>query len=167
MKLLAKFNLLLLLVFGAGGLVISQVIHSFLLDNANREVLRQAELMTASATSVREYTATDIAPLLEHTEEHKKRFLPETVPFFAAMSTFDRLRQQYPDYSYREATLNPTNPEHRATDWEADVIGFLRDHPDRKRVTGERQTAMGPSMYLATPTVVARPRFRFAPPWRA
>jgi HAMP domain-containing protein len=151
MKLLTKFNLILLLLFGAGGLIISRVISDFLISNARREVLQEAELMMASAKSVRDYTSSDLGPLLEQNPQHKKRFLAETVPAFGAISTFNKLRQKYPDYTYREATLNPTNPEHRAADWEGDVIGYLRDHPEQTQVTGERETPVGPSMYLATP----------------
>ena len=157
MKLLTKFNLILLVLFGVGGLIISQVTYSFLFDNARREVLQEAELMMASATSVRDYTSSDLRPLLEQNPLHKTRFLPETVPAFAALSTFNRLRQKYPDYSYREATLNPTNLEHRASDWEADVIRYLRDHREEKQKTGERETPMGPYLYLAVPLATAPP----------
>jgi HAMP domain-containing protein len=157
MKLLTKFNLILLVLFGVGGLIISQVTYSFLFDNARREVLQEAELMMASATSVRDYTSSDLRPLLEQNPLHKTRFLPETVPAFAALSTFNRLRQKYPDYSYREATLNPTNLEHRASDWEADVIRYLRDHREEKQKTGERETPMGPYLYLAVPLAAAPP----------
>jgi len=157
MKLLTKFNLILLVLFGIGGLIISQVTYRFLIDNARREVLREAELMMASAKAVRDYTASDLAPLLEQNPQHKTKFLAETVPAFGAISTFNKLRQKYPDYTYREATINPTNPEHRAADWEADVIGFLRDHPEQKQVTGERETPMGPVMYLAMPIAADPP----------
>src|SRR5271168_3208868 len=153
MNLLTKFNLILLVMFGIGGLIISQVINSFLMGNAQREVLQEARLMMASAMSVREYTSSDIGPLLKKNPEHQTKFLAETVPAFGALSTFNKLRQNYPDYTYREATLNPTNPEHHATDWEADVIGYLREHPKEKQVNGERETPMGPAMYLATPIV--------------
>ena len=156
MNLLTKFNLILLVLFGAGGLIISAVIYSFLIGNAQREVLKEAQLMMASASSVREYTSSDIGPLLKQNPEHKTRFLPETVPAFGALSTFNNLRKSHPDYSYREATLNPTNPEHRATDWEADVIGYLRDHPKQSQANGQRDTPVGPAMYLATP-IVAQP----------
>ena len=151
MKLLTKFNLILLVLFGLGGLIISQVTYRFLINNARREVLREAELMMASAKAVRDYTASDLAPLLEQNPQHKTKFLPETIPAFGAISTFNKLRQKYPDYTYREATLNPTNPEHRAADWEADVIRYLREHPEQKQITGERDTAVGPALYLATP----------------
>ena len=149
MKLLTKFNLILLVLFAVGGLIISQVTYTLLVDNARREVLQEAKLMMASAKAVRDYTSSNLRPLLEQNPLHKTRFLAETVPAFAALSTFSRLRQMYPDYTYREATLNPTNPEHRATDWEADVIGYLRDHPEQKEADGERETPMGPTMYLA------------------
>jgi len=38
MKLLAKFNLILLAVFGAGGFLIAQLAHSYLIGNARDEV---------------------------------------------------------------------------------------------------------------------------------
>jgi len=151
MKLLTKFNLILFVLFGIGGSVISLVAYHFLIDNARREVLQEAELMMASAMSVRDYTSADLKALLEQNPEHKKRFLPETVPAFGAINTFNRLRKQYPDYSYREATLNPTNPEDRAADWESDVIMDLRNHAGEKIVTGEREASTGTSLYLASP----------------
>lgn len=157
MKLLTKFNLILLGLFAAGGVIVAQVAYSFLISNAQREVRQEAELMMASAKSVRDYTSSDIGPLLQENPEHKKRFLAETVPAFGAMTTFQKLRGSYPEYTYREATLNPTNPEHRASDWERDIIGYLRDHPAEKQVAGTRSTPMGQSMYLATPIVAEVP----------
>jgi HAMP domain-containing protein len=157
MKLLTKFNLVLMVLFGTGVLVVSQAISSFLLSNAQREVLQEAKLMMASAKSVRDYTSSDLAPLLEQNPQHKTKFLAETVPAFGAISTFNKLKQNYPEYAYREATLNPTNPEHRASDWEADIIRYLSDHRDQKEFEGERETPTGRSMYLATPIAAAPP----------
>jgi methyl-accepting chemotaxis protein len=156
MKLMTKFNLILLALFGAGGLAISQIALSFLIDNARSEVLQKAELMMASARAVREYTTSNIEPLLSHRIRSTTSFHPETVPAFGATTTFNKLRQRYPDYGYKEAALNPTNPEHRAADWEADVIHAMRDHPDQTEVVGEREAANGRSLYLATP-IEARP----------
>jgi hypothetical protein len=153
MKLLAKFNLILILVIGAGGFLIAHLAYSFLMGNARREVIAQAQLMLDSAQSVRDYTQNDLSPLLEQNPRHKVHFLAETVPAFAATTTFSKLRANYPDYTYKEATLNPTNPEDRAGDWEADVIRELRDHPDLQQKTGERPTADGASIFLAKPIV--------------
>ena len=151
MKLLLKFNLILVAVFGIGGLLIAHIAYSSLIGNARREVLEEAQLMLANARSVREYVATDISPLLQENPRHRVRFLPETIPFYGATTTFNLLRKQYPDYSYKEAALNPTNPEDRATDWEADIIHQLRDHPDVKEMSGERETPVGPALYIAQP----------------
>jgi HAMP domain-containing protein len=154
MKLLTKFNLILLVIFGAGGLLICQLAYSFLIRNASREVLAQAELMVAGTGAVRDYTAEDLSPLLQQNPRHKVRFLAETIPAFGATTTFNKLRKNYPDYSYKEATLNPTNLEDRASDWEADVIRGLRDHPEQRQVVGERQTPSGQALYLARPIKV-------------
>lgn len=150
MKLLTKFNLILVLLFGVCGLVIAEVAYNFLINNARREVLEEAQLMMASAKSVRDYTADEIAPLLQQGSK-QDIFSPETVPAFSALATFKHLHDRYPEYEYHEATLNPTNPAHRALDWEADVINYLRDHRDKQEYTGERMAASGPTLYLASP----------------
>jgi hypothetical protein len=46
------------------------------------------------------------------------------------------LRRQYPDYAYKEATLNPANLRHRAVEWEADIIGNFKDNPGSKELIG-------------------------------
>jgi protein-histidine pros-kinase len=157
MKLLTKFNLILFGIFGVSGLLISVVAYNFLMSNARREVMTQAELMMASATSVRDYTSSDLLPLLLQVPGHRVRFLAETVPAYGATTTFRNLRARYPDYTYKEATLNPTNLEDRASDWESDVIRDLRDHPSEKQANGERTTATGQSLYLARPIVATHP----------
>lgn len=152
MKLLAKFNLILLVIFGAGGFLISQLAYSFLISNARSEVLQQAQLMMASAGSVRDYTATDLSPLLEQVPSHRVHFLPETIPFYGATTTFNSLRKNNPDYryyTYREAALNPTNLEDRASDWETDIISDLRNRPSQRQIINVRSTPFGPSLYIA------------------
>ena len=151
MKLLAKFNIILLVIFGAGGLLIAHFAYNFLVGNARREVLEEAQLMMASAKAVRDYTQDDLSPLLEQNPQHSIRFLAETVPAFGAVSTFDRLRDQYPAYTYREAALDPTNLKDLANDWESGLIEDLRSHPEQKQVVGERDTAMGRQLFVAHP----------------
>ena len=151
MKLMTKFNLILLVLFVAGGFAISQLALSFLINNARSQVLQKAELMMASAKAVRDYTSSNIEPLFSHRLRSTTSFHAETVPAFGATATFNKLRQQYPDYGYKEAALNPTNLEHRASDWEADIIQKMRDQPDQTQIVGERESATGRSLYLAKP----------------
>ena len=133
MKLLMKFNLVLLLFFGASGIIVAHLAYRFLMRNASDQVLQQAELMMASARSTRDYTSEQIKPLLLKNPEHELSFLPQTVPAFAATTIFNSMRKSYPDYSYREATLNPTNLIDRAEDWEADIVRYFADHPGERR----------------------------------
>lgn len=151
MKLLTKFNLILIALFGAGSVLIAFTARRFLTQNARNQVVQQAELMIESARSTRAYTANELAPLLEKSPEHQTRFLPETIPFYAATVTFDYLRKQYPEYAYKEAALNPSNLRDRAVDWEADLINYFRNHPSEKEVVGERDTPTGRMLYIARP----------------
>ena len=151
MKLLAKFNLILVVIFGTGSLLISQLAYSFLIGNARREVLEKAQLMMASAKSVRDYIADDVSPLLQQNPRHRVHFLPESIPFYGATTAFNKLRKDYPDYTYKEAALNPTNLEDRAADWESDIIHELRNQPGEAQAIGDRISAAGPSLYLARP----------------
>src|SRR5215475_11052440 len=121
MKLLVKFSLIFLLVFGVGMAVAGWICSKFLQQNAREHVLQQANLMMASAKSMRTYTVQQIRPLID-AKSRKEAFLPQTVPSYAATVGFDYLRQTHPDYTYREATLNPTNLRDRAVDWEVDVV---------------------------------------------
>lgn len=151
MKLLTKFNIVLIVFFGAGGILIAQLAKDFLLNNARDQVVQQAELMMASAKATRDYTDDKLKPLLLQNPDHETNFLPETVPAFAATTTFASIRKNYTDYSYREATLNPTNPIDRAEDWEADLIRYFEDHPNEKQLVAERDTPTGRQLYLAKP----------------
>jgi hypothetical protein len=78
-------------------------------------------------------------------------FFPQSIPFYASTETFNYLRSQYPDYSYKEAALNPTNLRDRTTDWEADVVNIFRNEPSRKEVVGHRVTPDGVFLYFCAP----------------
>jgi methyl-accepting chemotaxis protein len=150
MRLLVKFSVIFLLVFGMGVAVAGWVCSSFLQRSARIQVLQQAKLMMAAAMSMRTYTTKQIRPLIDE-RSRKQTFYPQTVPAYAATESFNYLRITYPDYTYREATLNPTNLRDRAVDWEADVVNIFRNDPKRTEFSGERDSADGRTLYLARP----------------
>jgi len=144
-----KFNLVLVAVFGLG-LTVSGVLSRRILEaNARDEVVRSADLMMGAAMAVRTYTNREITPQLEL--QLMRTFLPQSLPAFAATETFSALREQHPEYSYKEAVLNPTNPRNKALDWEADIITEFRNEPQLKDFRGSRETAIGRALYLARP----------------
>ena len=152
MKLLTKFNLVLVLVFGLGMYLIAHYAYQFLMADARSQVLQQAELMAASATATLQYTDEEVSPILEKTPQHNATFLSQTIPFYAANTTFKRLRSaNYKDYVMREAALNPTNLDDRATEWEVDLINYFRNNPGQTEHVGTRDTPTGPVLYVATP----------------
>ena len=155
MKLSAKFNLVLILVLAIGFAVTGWITHRVLLDHARNEVIERAGMMMEGAGAIRSYTVQEIRPLL--TEQMKHSFLPQSVPAYSATTTFEKLRETHPEYHYKEATLNPTNPRDRAVDWETDIIGHFADFPDKKSLIGERDTATGRSLYMARPIRISNP----------
>jgi len=155
MKLLGKFNLVLIVVFGVGICLVSYFARQFLMNDARQQVMRQAELLSASASATKDYTDQQVSPVLVTTAQHNTDFLPQTIPFYAVNTTFRLLRRTYTDYDLRESALNPTNLEDRATDWEADLINYFRDHPSETNHSGERNTPTGPVLYVANPIVAA------------
>jgi HAMP domain-containing protein len=152
LKLILKVNLVLLLVFAIGILSVGYLAGRLLQENAEKEISENARIMMEAALAVRKYTAGEIKPLLE--TQIKYTFLPQIVPAYSANQYFAQLRKSFPDYSYKEATLNPTNPINRATDWEADIVNHFRQSPGQSEQEGERDTPNGRSFYLARPLKV-------------
>lgn len=149
MKLIWKFNLVLLGVFIVGFVAAGLFSRKMLMESARDEVLQHARLMMEAALASRTYTNTQIKPLLG--EQLKTEFLPQSVPAYAATEQFNDLHKTYSDYTYKEATLNPTNPRDRASDWEADVVQTFRNTPATTEIIGERDTPTGRALYLARP----------------
>jgi methyl-accepting chemotaxis protein len=148
MGLRLKFNLVMIAVFVIGLGVTGFVSHELLHRNARDEVLRNAGVMMEAALSMRGYTVAKVRPLLPYDPD---KFLPESVPAFAATEIMGLLKQKYPDYAYKEAALNPTNPRNRAVDWENDILNSFRTGGAQKEISGERNTPTGRSLYLARP----------------
>lgn len=148
MGLRLKFNAVMLLVFALGLAISGTVSYELLHRTAQEEVLRNAGVMMAAAMAMRAYTVEEVRGKLRKVDGE---FLKESVPAFAAHEMMKRLRARYADYSYKEATLNPTNPADRAVEWEADVVNAFRNEPDRTEISGVRGTELGPSLYLARP----------------
>jgi HAMP domain-containing protein len=157
MRLLVKFSAIFTLVFGIGVAIIGALTYRMLEDGAHAQVLAQAQLMMQAMSSVRKYTTVQLLPLLKIEEERTHTFLPQTVPGYAATENFGYLRTLFPDYSYKEATLNPTNPRDRAVDWEADIVNAFRNDPQLRQLSGERNSATGQSLYFAQPIRASPP----------
>ncbi len=148
MGLKLKFNLMLLVVFVLGFAISGYFSYNLLHKNARDEVLRNAGVMMEAALSMRQYTVGQVRDKLAQKEDE---FLPQGVPAFAATEMMNQLRKKYPDYAYKEAALNPTNPRDRAVGWEADVVNEFRKNSGLLEISGIRPTPAGLSLFLARP----------------
>lgn len=154
MSLRLKFNLVLSLVFLVGLAIASALSYRLVHDNAQGEVVRNAEQLMETALAIRSYTVAQVVPNFQM--QLQRAFLPQSVPAYAATETLSEIRKKFPDYAYKEAALNPTNPRDRATDWEADLINEFRGKADLAELSGVRETPTGPVLYIARPIQIKK-----------
>src|SRR5262249_18957928 len=112
----------------------------------------QIDVLRAQALALRRYTSEEIQPLLA--DQSNVQFLPQTVPSFSAQTTFRNFREYYPQFFYKEAALNPTNPADLARDWERELIEKLRANPDLTVDAGIRETDSGPQYTVTYPLTI-------------
>lgn len=116
MGLRAKFNLAFVAAFAIGFALAGHALHTLLVRNERDQVIENARIMMSAAAAVRHFTYSQVAPHV--TETNSTTFNPASVPSFVAQATFKDVQAQFPDFSYREPTLNPTNLADRPADWE-------------------------------------------------
>jgi len=152
MKLRAKFNIVLVTACIIGLGAASFLSYRAAQDNALQEIENEIAIVRANALAVRFYTSTGITPLLA--DDNDILFIPHSVPSFSAQAVFARFQESFSDYSYKEAALNPTNPDDLANDWEADLIDQLRADQSLDRVVSIRETEAGRSYVVAFPFTI-------------
>lgn len=154
-----KLNLLLLLIFIAM-IVISSLIFSYLLTKSTEKVVTdKALLLMESMLSVREYTSEEIRPELAYRLETEERFLAQTVPAYSARRVFENLRNRTDDYNqffYKEATLNPTNLRDLADRFEVLLVERFQNQKNLKELEGFRRLPGGKIFFVARPLTVSR-----------
>ena len=155
MKLLLKFNLIFILVMALGVAVSGFISRNLLQTQAQQEVTAIGRLLIEQATAVRGYTSGQITKLLE--TQMKYEFLPQAIPSYSATEVLATLHKKYPDYAYKEATLNPTNPRDRAQGWEVDIVNSFRNDAELKELVGQRDTPTGRSLYISRPLRITNP----------
>lgn len=157
LKIGTKFNLILMSVFIISILVSGVALSTVLQERAQFEVTSKALILIETMTSVRNYTQTRINPLLTPKLETELAFIPETVPAFSATEVFNDLRknnEQYKNFLYREAALNPTNLRDKADTFEANILENFRQNPKTKELSGYHEFEEGKVFYIARPLAI-------------
>ncbi|MEY2604156.1 MAG: hypothetical protein QOH31_1947 [Verrucomicrobiota bacterium] len=117
-----------------------------------RKALETAEKV--ADTGKRQTLLSVLSQVGTNNEPVEREFHPQSIPFFAATEAFNYFRQTHPDYTYKEAALNPTNLRDRTVDWEADVVSIFRKNPAKTEFIGNRETPSGASLFVSAPIKV-------------
>jgi HAMP domain-containing protein len=159
LKLGAKFNLVLLLIFILGVAISGTALSQILQRNAQNEVTSKALVLLETMNSIRNYTNKEVNPELATRLETEAQFLPQTVPAYSARQVFEHLRsnkKEYNNFFYKEATLNPTNPRDKADEFETAIVEKFRDKTLVGETRGFRSTPGGELFYVARPLAISQ-----------
>lgn len=137
------------IIFACALLAGSAAFFLFFRSAAIDHVEDESLAMMDAALAVRAYTVDEVRPIVK--ERSPNTFHQQSVPSYAAQSVFQRLSTSDNSYSYREAALNPTNPDDLATNFEARIIKRFRQDDAEKSVSGLRETDSGTQFYQARP----------------
>jgi protein-histidine pros-kinase len=144
-----RLHAFIALVFLLAGGITAGVAYLSLMRQAASEVARTSSVVMEAALGVRAYTSAQIKPELDPLLE--QRFLPQTVPSFAAMQSVGALKDRHSEYRYREAAFNPTNPRDRARGWEEVLIRQFAADPKLTELSGEVHDGGAALHYAARP----------------
>jgi HAMP domain-containing protein len=158
LNLEAKFNVFLTIVFIVGSIVSGSLLFNVLEQNAEKEVVNKAELIVQTMNSVRDYTSSNILPLLSQRVETEQAFIPEIIPAFSATEVFQKLRknEDYRSFFYKEATLNPTNLRDKVDSFESKLVERFRNEAGTKELSGFRDLPGGKIFYFAHPLAIKK-----------
>ena len=157
LKLGLKLNILLAIIVLfltiTSGLILSRVLQGY----AEQVIVDQASILIETMNSIRNYTSTQIYPELSSRLETEEVFLPQTIPAYSAREVFEHLRsdEQYSQFFYKEATLNPTNPRDKADKFETEIVNSFIENPEEQR-QGFRSIPGGEIFYIARPLKIEK-----------
>ncbi|MEP2639696.1 DUF3365 domain-containing protein [Roseobacter sp.] len=154
MGLRFKYNLVLITASTLGAAAAVAISYAMVKDSALRDVEREAQLMRANATAVRNYTLEHIEPLLR--TDGDILFQPEAVTSFAARRVFEAVTKAFPQYHYKEAALNPLNPADLPTPAEAEMIAQFRADPELTQLSARIETDAGALLMMGAPVTISK-----------
>ncbi len=152
-----RFTVILTVIFLAA-LVASWAIFSPMLQaHAQDEIAYRAQLLMETLNAVRTYTSQHVNPLLAERLQNEDQFISETVPAFSAAMVFQNLqsKDQYQNFSYKEAAPNPTNPRDLADPFEMQLVDTFQSDSSVKELSGFTTRNGEPVFYTSRPLTVS------------
>ncbi len=139
----------LLLGIGTSWVVLARVTQ----ERAQAEVQQRGLTLLELMSAMRNYTSAHINPLFA--EQLKQgEFVLEVVPAYTTHTVFTMLQaseRNYSDFTYKEASSNPTDPANRADAFETSLLAAFNSDPGLKEVSGFQQVNGQSMFYNARP----------------
>lgn len=128
-------------------------------QKAEYEIGYRSQILAETMNSVRNFTNTRVSPLLSPLVETQPTFVPETIPSYTVREVFEHLRknEEYKDFFYKDALLNPTNLRDKADTFEANIVEQFRSQPGIKNISGFRDSVGEKLFYNARPFSIKNP----------
>lgn len=155
MRIEFRFGLILAVCFLFGLAVAGYISYTLEFRQARAEVSERSRVLLEMGQVMRTYTSKEVAPVVQ--KLGFATFHPQMVPSYSAQTALGALRQRFPDYNYREASLNPTNIEDRATDWEVGLLHAFQADPEVRELSGEAGAGADRRFYIARPIRMSNP----------
>ncbi|HAC63520.1 MAG TPA: histidine kinase [Cyanothece sp. UBA12306] len=122
-----KITTLMLMITILGVIFSSIIYYNILISKAKNELNMKADMLISTLDSVRKYNNDRITPLLA--EQSAENFLLESIPSFSIREVFNIFKnvyqENYGDFVYKDAMINPTNIKDLATEQEINIIKKL------------------------------------------
>jgi HAMP domain-containing protein len=152
MSLQVRFAVMLIIIFFISLPLVGTAAYFVLQKNISEDVFEQAKFFLNTMESVRQHVGKVMRPAAQENMPGKfdVRLMSTS---FAARSVAERLKEKFPEYSFRHVSLNPRNPINRADGFEGGVIQFFansRQTPDAK---GFIKKGNAEYFYVAKPVV--------------
>ncbi len=156
LKIASQFTLLLSIIFIAGILLGGFALSEALENKAQEEMTYRGQMAMQLINAVKNYTSNDIAPLLGEIAHPETRFIPETIPSLSAKRVVNKFKQNWnnKDFTYKDATLNPTNMDDKANLFEAKLIERFTSDRTLTSLSGLRSQSGEQLFYIAQPLPV-------------
>lgn len=155
-NLAKKFTLLLSLVFIGAILLSGFALSKALEHKAQAEISARGQILLQIVNSVRTYTDTHVTTLLTSDADTQSQFRAESIPSFAAREVFELFRQdqEYKNFYYKDAVLNPTNLRDKVDDFEVNLVERFRTEPELQELSGFRSLFGEQLFYSARPLMI-------------
>lgn len=153
LKLRLRFTIIIIIVYMLSLPFMVYGSYYILKQNAVREILEEANLMLASMEGARKFTGEVLRPRI--TKELPNKFVIEAMSAtFVARGIEKRIREKLPNYSFKEATINPLNLENKADDFELTKIEEFKAGKLEKEWRGYKKTNEGNFYVIMRPVEI-------------